>query len=186
MFLIVGLGNPGVEYEQTNHNVGFRVVDEVAKIYGGKFGKKPDCDSLTCKFKANGEEIVLAKPTTYMNCSGLAVKGLVKKYKVDVKSELIVISDDFDIKEGTIRIRQISGASSHNGIKSVKNELNTNEFIRIKVSIGAKPAYMDTATFVLDKVKNSNTHISEKKAVEAICDLINGELLEKVSAKYSN
>lgn len=186
MFLVVGLGNPGKEYENTNHNVGFRVVTQVAENYGEKFGKKVDCDSNTCKFKVNGEDVVLAKPITYMNNSGYAVKGLVKKYKVNPKEELVVVSDDFDVKEGTIRIRKVSGASTHNGIRSIKQELGTNEFIRVKVSIGAKPEFMDTATFVLDKVKNEHTKISEQKAVDAICDLLNGETFEKISGKYSN
>lgn len=186
MFLVVGLGNPGAEYENTNHNVGFRVVDNIANCFNAKFGKKIDCDSLTSKFKVDGEDVILAKPLTYMNNSGFAVKGLIKKYKINPKDELVIISDDFDVKEGTIRIRTISGASTHNGIRSIKQEIGTNEFIRIKVSIGEKPKFMDTATFVLDRVKNENTKISEQKAIDAVCDLLRGETIEKISGKYSN
>ena len=82
MLLVVGLGNPGAEYEKTNHNAGFRVLDEIAQKQGHSFQKKVDCDSLVCKFKCGGNDIILAKPQTYMNNSGLAVKGLVKKYKI--------------------------------------------------------------------------------------------------------
>ena len=186
MLLIVGLGNPGAEYAETNHNAGFRVVEKLANNLGVNFGKKIDCDSLTAKFKKDGKDFVLAKPQTYMNNSGFAVKGLVKKYKVDVKNELVVVVDDFDIKDGTIRIRNQSGSTSHNGIKSIKNELQTNEFVKIKVSIGAKPQFMDTANFVLAKVKNEKTQESEEKAVSALQDLINGNSLEKVLCQYSN
>ena len=94
--------------------------------------------------------------------------------------------DDFDIKEGTIRIRNVSGASTHNGIRSIKAELNTNEFIRIKVSIGAKPAFMDTASFVLDRVKNDKTYEAETSAANAVLDLLNGEQLQIVMGKYSS
>jgi len=186
MLLVVGLGNPGKEYENTNHNAGFRVLDILAKDFDQKFGKRVDCDSIVCKFKCAGEDIILAKPQTYMNNSGLSVKGLVKKYKIDVKNKLVIIADDFDIKEGSVRIRQSSGASTHNGIKSIKAELNTNEFIRVKVSIGAKPAFLDTATFVLDRVKNDKTFEAEKLAALSVKDFIMGEDIQLVMGKYSS
>lgn len=186
MLLVVGLGNPGKEYSLTNHNIGFRVVENVAKYFGAKPEKRPVCDSIVYKFKQNGIDVVLAMPQTFMNLSGKAVKGLVKKYNIDVKNELIIISDDFDIKEGTIRIRNVSGSTSHNGVKSIKNELMTNEFIRVKVSIGPKPEYMETADFVLAKTKSEGAKVSEQKATEAVIKLIEGSTIDEVSRTYSN
>ena len=185
MKLIVGLGNPGEQYKETNHNVGFRVVDKLIKYYAGRETKKIDCDSKVVKIKLNGEEVLLVKPQTYMNNSGLAVKGLVKKYLVDVKNELVVIADDFDIQEGMVKIKTTSGSTTHNGIKSIKAELNTNEFIRIKVSIGAKPAFMDTADFVLSKVRNDKTYEAEEKAFLAVCDFLSGMDINKVMQEYN-
>ena len=184
MLLIVGLGNPGKEYEKTNHNVGFRVVDEVAKSLGEKF-KTKECDSLCCSFFAGGERVVLAKPQTYMNNSGIAVKQLVRKYDCNSKDELVVIADDFDCQSGTIRIRTKSGNTTHNGIRSIKQELSTNEFVRIKVSIGSKPEFMSTADFVLSQTKSEATKQSEALAVCAIKELIEGKSVEDISQKYS-
>lgn len=185
MLLVVGLGNPGEEYKNTNHNIGFRVVDNVANYFGRKPEKKPVCDSNIYKFKVGNQEVVLAKPLTFMNLSGKAVKGLVKKYNIDVKSELILVADDFDIAPSTVRIRAISGNTTHNGVRSVKQELQTNEFIRVKVSIGPKPEQISVADFVLANTKNKEAKISEELATKAVIELIKGESLERVSLLYS-
>jgi len=186
MLLIVGLGNPGEEYTQTNHNIGFRVVEKIANHFNKKFEKRIVCDSQVAKFSYGENEIVLAKPQTYMNLSGKAVKGLVKKYNINVKEELVVIADDFDIAEGSVRIRTMSGNTSHNGIKSIKQELGTNEFIRVKVAIGKKPEFLTTADFVLSKTRSEEAKKSEEKAAQAMIDLVSGDSLEKVLRNYSN
>ncbi len=184
MKLIVGLGNPGSEYEFTNHNAGFLVVTKVAEILGKKFNKK-QCDSEISEFFIDGEKIVLARPLTFMNNSGIAVKQLVKKYNVNTKTELVVVSDDFDIKEGTIRIKSVSGNSTHNGIRSIKAELNTNEFIRLKISIGEKQPAMSVADFVLSKIRNDQTFVAIDKGVNAIINYINGASAEDLMQKYN-
>ena len=164
MKIIVGLGNPGKEYENTNHNAGYMVLDKLAGEFSAKFSKK-GCDSELAEIYEGGEKVILAKPLTYMNNSGIAVKGLVKKYKINPSEELVIIADDFDIQEGEIKIKKQSGNTTHNGIKSIKYELQTNEFIRVKISIGSKPQFMDTADFVLSKIKNEKTidNLSNKR-----------------------
>ena len=185
MKLVVGLGNPGKEYEKTNHNIGFRVVDRVVNELGGSFEKKEVCKSIISVFGVGEKKVVFAKPQTYMNNSGFSVIELVKKYNIDTATELIVISDDFDIAEGTIRIRNKSGNSTHNGIRSIKQLLNTNEFIRVKVSIAPKPEFVPVADFVLSRSSGESVKLSEDKAVEAVLKIVNGEKLEKIMGEYS-
>lgn len=184
MKIIVGLGNPGKAYENTNHNAGFSVVNFVCEKFNEKFSKK-EAESEISTFFANGEKIILAKPQTFMNNSGIAVRKLVDKYKLNPATELMIISDDFDTKEGTIRIRKQSGSSTHNGIRSIKQHLGTNEFLRIKVSIGTKPEFMDVSDFVLAQIKNDKTYQAIELATNAVCDFINGMAIENVMQKYS-
>ena len=186
MLVIVGLGNPGKEYEKTNHNIGFRVLDRVAKELGVSFDKKIICNSQIASFGVGENKIILAKPQTYMNNSGLAVSELVNRYKIDTKNELIVVSDDFDVLAGTVRIRTKSGNSTHNGIRSLKEHLGTNEFLRIKVSIAPKPEFMSVVDFVLAKTKSEEAAKSEDMGVQAVLDIARGETIEKVMSKYSS
>ena len=185
MLVIVGLGNPGKEYEKTNHNIGFRVLDRVAKELGVVFEKKIQCNSLVATFGVGENKVVLAKPQTYMNNSGLAVSELVNKFKLDTKTDLVIVADDFDVSAGTIRIRTKSGNSTHNGIRSIKEHLKTNEFIRVKVSIAPKPEFISVVDFVLAKTKNEEAFKSEDLAVEAVKEIVQGVEIEKIMSKYS-
>lgn len=185
MKIIVGLGNPGKEYENTNHNAGFMVLDKVAEHFGVDIEKK-DGKSKVASVFVNGEKFLLAKPQTYMNSSGEAVQELVHKYKIDVKNELMIISDDFDTKVGTLRIRTVSGNTTHNGVRNIKLHLNTSEFLRIKVSIAPKPQEISVVDFVLAKIRNDSTYKAIEKGAKAVIDFINGESLETISRKYSN
>src|SRR5689334_3353381 len=115
-YFIVGLGNPGKEYESTRHNVGFRVVDELARRYGLAFGKK-ERKAVAATGVILGKKIILAKPQTYMNLSGEAVRALVDFYKVDMPN-ILIVSDDLDIPLGTVRMRKSGSAGGQNGIKS--------------------------------------------------------------------
>ncbi|MBP3630504.1 MAG: aminoacyl-tRNA hydrolase [Clostridia bacterium] len=184
MKIIVGLGNPGKEYEKTNHNAGFSVVNFVCEKFSEKFSKK-ECDAEVAIFFVNGEKIVIAKPQTYMNNSGISVRKLVDKYKINPSEDLMIISDDFDTKEGTVRIRKQSGSTTHNGIRSIKQHLSTNEFLRVKVSIGSKPENMEVADFVLSKIKSEATNKAIATAVDAVSDFINGDTIEQIMQKYS-
>lgn len=185
MKILVGLGNPDKEYENTNHNIGFRVVDRLAKKYGVKFKTEKKLDSDIATIGTGDNRIILCKPLTYMNNSGLAVVKIVNFYKIDTATELFVICDDFDIKEGSIRIRAKAGDSTHNGVRSIKRELASSEFIRVKLSIAPKTEFMSVADFVLAKSVGVAVKHSEDLGVEAMTDLIDGKTLDQIMTKYS-
>ena len=134
MKLIVGLGNPGRDYDKNRHNIGFICLNHFARSQGVKFDKKQGLARVGIG-KAAGGEVVLAKPGTYMNVSGQSVSRLVHRYRVDLDN-LLVIHDDLDLPLGRIRIRQGSGAGGHKGVKSIIGELGSQEFLRIRVGIG--------------------------------------------------
>lgn len=147
--IIAGLGNPGKQYENTKHNVGFMVIDKLADDYNIKM------DTFKHKaFIGNGsiknKKVMLVKPQTYMNLSGESIKEIVKFYKVPIEN-IIIIYDDTSIPLSTTRIREKGSAGGHNGIKSIINHLNTDIFTRIKVGIGEKPNGWDLADYVLCK-----------------------------------
>ena len=131
MKMIVGLGNPGKKYEQTKHNVGFRVVDALAKEYEATFQKNP-FEAQVATFFLNGEKIILVKPQTYMNDSGRAVGPLMTYLGVEL-TELVVVYDDLDLALGKIRLRQKGSAGGHNGMKSLISHLGSQTFNRIKI-----------------------------------------------------
>ncbi len=153
MIIIVGLGNPGKEYENTFHNMGFRAIDALADKMG-KSIKKAECQSLTCTFSRNSERVVFAKPLTYMNLSGQAVKSLLAKYRA-TPNDLIVIYDDIDIDRFAIRARTSGSAGTHNGMKSIVSYLGTDNFKRIRVGIGRENVY-NLADYVLSQVKSED------------------------------
>jgi PTH1 family peptidyl-tRNA hydrolase len=152
-YLIVGLGNPGREYEKTRHNIGFRCVDEIAQAYGLTFAKKQS-KALIADGVIAERKILLAKPQTYMNLSGEAVRGLVDFYKIPIR-KLLIISDDMDIPVGTLRIREKGGAGGQKGLKSIAEHLGTQEFARLRVGIGRPPGRMDPAAYVLQDFDKS-------------------------------
>ncbi|MGQ9630744.1 MAG: aminoacyl-tRNA hydrolase [bacterium] len=135
MKLIVGLGNPGILYSATRHNVGFMVVDAIADVMRVSFRGERSLRSRIGKASLDGETLILAKPQTYVNLSGLAVKALVDHYKVPL-SDLIVISDDIHLDLGRIRIRRKGSAGGHNGVESIIRSLGSQEFPRVRVGIG--------------------------------------------------
>lgn len=148
MYIIVGLGNPKREYNNTRHNIGFDAIDAIAKQYGISVDTK--------KFKAeigkgtiDGQKVVLAKPQTFMNLSGESVRELVDFYKIDIECELIVLFDDISLDVGQIRIRKKGSAGGHNGIKNIVAHMNSMNFHRIKIGVGEKPKGYDLADYVL-------------------------------------
>jgi peptidyl-tRNA hydrolase, PTH1 family len=132
--LIVGLGNPGIEYQFTPHNLGFLAIDHIANECGVEV-KNRHCRALTARATIGETQVVLAKPETYMNLSGLSVRELVAKYEVNPQTDLIVIYDELDLPLGTIRIRQRGSSAGHNGMESVIDALQTQEFVRIRIGI---------------------------------------------------
>ena len=148
MYIIVGLGNPGKEYTNTRHNIGFDSIDKLAEAEGISVLEKKH-KAIIGKGYVAGQKAILAKPQTYMNLSGESVRELIDYYKVDETSELIVISDDISLDVGQVRIRKKGSAGGHNGLKSIIAHLGHDNFMRIKMGVGEKPKGYDLADYVL-------------------------------------
>ncbi|HML20065.1 MAG TPA: aminoacyl-tRNA hydrolase [Aggregatilinea sp.] len=147
-YLIVGLGNPGKEYDNTRHNVGFRCVDALAQAHHIAFEPKKRSHAKIADGTIAGRRVLLAKPQTYMNLSGSAAQGLMAFYKIP-PSRLLVIFDDLDLPFGTLRIRHKGGAGGHRGLTDIIQRLGTQDFPRIRFGIGRPPNRMDPAAYVL-------------------------------------
>ena len=143
MKLIIGLGNPGIEYQFTPHNAGFLAVDRIAVVCGVTLSNRRG-RALSAYARLAGQEVLLAKPETFMNLSGLSVAALVQEFEVPIPSasptpDLIVIYDELDLPLGTIRIRERGSANGHNGVKSISGALGTEEWLRIRIGVGKPP-----------------------------------------------
>ncbi len=147
MHLIVGLGNPGSKYEHTRHNAGFDALAILADKLGVQTAKLKG-NALIGEGFSSGEKVVLCKPQTYMNLSGAAVSELMAFYKL-TPDRLLVLYDDVDIPQGWLRIRRSGSAGTHNGMRSIIACLNTEEFARVRIGVGANPPHMDLADWVL-------------------------------------
>ena len=167
MFLIVGLGNPGRQYEQTRHNIGFDAVDALAEQYQISVNEKKH-KALCGKGVIAGEKVVLAKPQTYMNLSGESVAELLHYYKLDAESELLVIFDDISLAPGGIRIRKKGSAGGHNGIKNIIAQTGTQNFMRIKLGVGEKPEGWDLADHVLGRFSAAERSLTESAVSDAV------------------
>ena len=155
MFLIVGLGNPGRQYEHTRHNAGFDVMDAIADKYNISISEKKH-KALCGKGVIEGQKVVLAKPQTFMNLSGESVAELLNYYKLDPTEELLVIFDDISLAPGNIRIRKKGSVGGHNGIKNIIALTGTQDFKRIKVGVGEKPKGWDLADHVLGRMSDED------------------------------
>lgn len=185
MYYIVGLGNPGLQYENTRHNVGFLTIDYLAREHNIKV-KKIKFKSLYGQGEISGHKVMLIKPQTYMNNSGEALRELYNYYKFD-HDKLIVIYDDIDIEFGSIRIKKKGSAGTHNGMKSIIYNLQYDDFPRIKLAVGKKPDYMNLANFVLSGFRGDDVKIIEeeiKMAAESIETLMVGGI-EKAMSTYN-
>lgn len=151
MFLIVGLGNPGEEYEHTRHNAGFDTVDKIASEIGVRYWKN-ECGALTGKGVYHDIDVVLAKPQSYMNTSGGPVKQLMNAYGVS-PDRLVVIHDELDIDPGTIRVKFGGGHAGHNGLRSICDKLGTRDWFRVRCGIGRPPGRMPVVDYVLSLPK---------------------------------
>lgn len=163
MYLIVGLGNPGKQYEATRHNVGFIAIDEIARELEIKVDKLK-FKSLIGEGRIGTEKIILAKPQTFMNLSGEAVVELMNYYKVDI-SNLIVIYDDIDLDSGKVRIRKSGSAGTHNGMRNIIYLLGKQDFPRIRIGVSKPKNGQDLASFVLSKFEKSEQD-NIKEAIE--------------------
>ncbi|MGB9204790.1 MAG: aminoacyl-tRNA hydrolase [Terriglobales bacterium] len=161
MKLIVGLGNPGIEYQFTPHNLGFLTIDRIANGLGIEIRNR-QCRALTARATMAGEPVLLAKPETYMNLSGLSVRELVAEHQVDVGRDLIVIYDELDLPLGTIRIRQRGSSAGHNGMESILGALNTDEFLRIRLGIAPDRKVVDGVKYVLTPFRKAQFQLVEE------------------------
>lgn len=169
--IIIGLGNKGLSYKNTYHNMGFDVVSKLAKELGVRFSHT-ECKAKTAVTNVNGKRVVLAKPETYMNLSGESVRELMGKYK-ETADGIIVIYDDIDIAIGTIRARNAGSAGTHNGMRNIVECLNGNTaFKRIRIGTGFNHGNVPLYNVVLSKVKGEN-----KTLVDASTDFVANELL---------
>ena len=177
MYLIVGLGNPGKEYENTRHNIGFDVIETLAAQEKIDILEKKH-KGLVGKGYIDGEKVILAKPLTYMNLSGESVAEVMNFYKLDPDEEMIVIFDDISLEPGRIRIRKKGSAGGHNGIKSIIAMTGTQGFSRIKVGVGEKPQGWDLADHVLGRFSSEDRAKVEEAighAMDAAVLMMQGE-----------
>ncbi len=186
MYLIVGLGNPEKQYEKTFHNMGFIAVGDAAEALGSKF-KKKECEASIAEAFVGGEKVILARPLTYMNNSGRAVKQLMNKYKISPEN-LLVIYDDYDLPKGKIRIRASGSAGTHNGMRSIIGETGLNNFPRIRVGIRDEEVNIPIINYVLSEIKKEDYETFAeacKKAGEAAAEFARGVSIDNVMGKFN-
>src|SRR5215469_11828912 len=173
--LIVGFGNPGIKYQFTPHNIGFLTVDRIAQQCGVMVDNRY-CQALTARARIGKEEILLAKPETFMNLTGLSVVELVRKHEVDVQKDLLLIYDELDLPLGTIRIRERGSSAGHKGMESVIGALGTEEVPRMRLGIAPDHPVKDGSRYVLNQFRKSQlVPLDEmlEKAAEAVGVIIN-------------
>ena len=186
MYLIVGLGNPDKKYEKTFHNMGYIAVGDAAELLDAKF-KKKECEASVAEVQINGEKVILARPLTYMNNSGRAVKQLMAKYKIE-ESNLIVIYDDYDLPKGKVRIRAGGSAGTHNGMRSIIGETGLKNFPRIRIGIRDEEVDIPIINYVLSDVRKDDYPLFGEachKAGEAAAEFARGLDIEKVMCEYN-
>lgn len=149
--LVVGLGNPGPEYAQTRHNAGFLVIDLLGENLRATYWKE-EGGAKTAVVRLGDEEVVLAKPETFMNLSGKAVAKLIERYETTV-ADTIVVHDDMDLPLGTVRAKRGGGHGGHNGLRSLTEELGSGDYLRVRVGVGRPPGRQDPADYVLEPMR---------------------------------
>jgi len=185
MRLIVGLGNPGPEYEWTPHNMGFLAIDGIAERAGIRI-TRPEAKSYVGRGKFAGEEVILAKPQTMMNLSGVAVRMLLEKYECD-PAEMIVLTDEVDLPWGMLRIRERGSAGTHNGLKSIVSALGSGEFVRVRLGIKPEKIWGELRDYVLSKLNRADREIAGQMVTEATdaVELIIAEGVSKAMSKFN-
>ena len=184
--IIIGLGNVGLNYKNTYHNLGFCVVDKLAKMLNLKFNTT-ECNAKTAVTYVDGKKLVLAKPTTYMNLSGESARELLGKYHA-THEDLVVVYDDVDIPIGTLRLRQEGSGGTHNGMKNIVDCIGGRDFKRIRVGIGFDHGEIPLMNVVIAKISGGNKKLLEdstERAAEALMDYIRSNDFEKVMQQYN-
>ncbi len=184
MFIIVGLGNPGRKYQETRHNVGFNTIDLLAYKNNIKINKLKH-KALYGEVFWGGEKVLLAKPQTFMNLSGESVRDMMEFYKIEEKN-LIVIYDDIDLEVGSLRIRQKGSAGTHNGMRSIIYQIQTDDFPRVRIGIG-RPEFADLSDFVTGKFSKEDlapVQATIKRAALAVESIVK-EGLDRAMNKFN-
>jgi peptidyl-tRNA hydrolase, PTH1 family len=159
--LIVGLGNPGIEYQFTPHNLGFLAVDRIGNDFGVEVRSR-QCRALTARAVIASETVLLAKPETFMNLSGISVRELVSKYEVRPEEDLIVIQDELDFPLGTIRIHRKRSSAGHNGIESIISALGTQDFLRIRMGVAPDHKVEDGMSYLLAAFRKAQLKVVDE------------------------
>ena len=178
MYIIAGLGNPTKKYEHTRHNVGFDVMDRIARKYNIEMNQKKH-KAVCGSGYMEGQKVLLMKPQTFMNLSGTSVREAVDFYKLDPTKELIVIYDDVNLEPGSLRIREKGSAGGHNGIKDLIASLGTQEFARIRVGVGEKPEGYNLADYVLGHFGKEERELVDEAmehAAAAASEIVSGRI----------
>lgn len=178
MYIVAGLGNPGREYENTRHNVGFCVIDDIAKKYQIAMLERKH-RAVIGRGYIDGQRVVLLKPLTYMNLSGESIREAVNYYKVDESSQLVVISDDISLDVGQLRIRKKGSAGGHNGLKSIIGQLGHESFIRIRMGVSDKPQGYELKDYVLGRFTDGEKEAlreAREHAAEAVRMILRGDV----------
>jgi PTH1 family peptidyl-tRNA hydrolase len=186
--LIVGLGNPGPEYEHTRHNAGFWFVDAVAQAQGTPFRMEKKFHGEVARFYAGGHDVWLLKPDTFMNNSGQAVQALARFYKIDL-THILVAHDDLDLSPGTVRLKQGGGHGGHNGLRDIISKMGGNGFQRLRLGIG-HPGDKNKVTGHVLKKTSSEDQIEIERAIEqaiqVLPEVIDGELQKAMNQLHTN
>ncbi len=186
MYIIVGLGNPTKEYDNTRHNIGFAAIDMLADKYGINVTEVKH-KALLGKGVINGNKVILVKPMTYMNLSGEAVRAVIDYYKVDEEEELLVIYDDISLDVGQLRVRKKGSAGGHNGIKNIIAHLGHDTFKRIKIGVGEKPKGYDLADYVLGHFSKEDFTVLKEgmERVDGAVNLILEDNIDDAMNRYN-
>lgn len=171
MKLIVGLGNPGIEYQFTPHNLGFLVVDRIAGDLGFEVRNR-QCRALTARAVIADQTVLLAKPETFMNLSGVSVRELALKYEAQPESDLIVIQDELDFPLGTLRIHTRRSSAGHNGIESIIGALKTKDFLRIRIGVAPERKISDGQSYLLSPMKKKQLEVVDAM-LDTAADAVN-------------
>jgi PTH1 family peptidyl-tRNA hydrolase len=178
--LIVGLGNPGVEYQFTPHNLGFLAIDRIANEYGVEVRNR-QCRALTARLVIGSETVLLAKPETFMNLSGIAVRELLSKLEVRLEEDLIVIQDELDFPLGTLRLQRRRSSAGHNGIESIINAVGTQDFLRIRMGVAPGHKIEDGMSYLLAPFRKAQLKVVDEM-LDVAADAVKAILTDGAAA----
>jgi peptidyl-tRNA hydrolase, PTH1 family len=164
--LVVGLGNPGKEYTRSRHNVGAEVVDELARRCGTSLKRSKE-RALTAEVTMAGKRVALAFPTTYMNLSGESVTALVRRHGIEDPTHVVIVHDELDLPPGVVRVKEGGGLAGHNGLRSIKQHLHTDAFLRVRIGVGKPPSKDRGADHVLKKLPKAERDLLDVAVQEA-------------------